>query len=184
VTPYAAAVEICGFGVSFLLLASGIWKAREPTATKEALATAGLPVGSMAVRVLAAVEVSVGAGLLLTGSWPWYAAAAILFFGFSGFVLQALVRGLPIRTCGCFGRADSPASRLHLVGTTLVASAMAVAAIGLAIAGSPVNQLQHPSPLVWLFGASVAVILYTFLDPLARLWGRIRVASSEPARPA
>ncbi|MGZ4795811.1 MAG: hypothetical protein ACXV8T_07950, partial [Acidimicrobiia bacterium] len=54
---------------------------------------------------------------------------ALSYAAFTGFVVIARVRRLPIGTCGCFGKVDTPPSALHVavnVGAAVAASAIAI----------------------------------------------------------
>jgi hypothetical protein len=55
-------------------------------------------------------------------------AVAALFLAFTVFVVSALARGLPIESCGCFGRTDTRPSASHVaVDAALAAAALLVA---------------------------------------------------------
>ena len=122
--PYAVA--------SLLLVLAGLAKARDPRTTAGAFRTMGLRVPEAAVRAGGGLEAGLGV-VALTGV-AWVAAlVALSYLAFSGFVAVALVRGLPIGSCGCFGKVDTPPSVLHLVvngGAIVAASAVALGASG------------------------------------------------------
>ena len=111
-----------------LVAVAGVLKLRRPADTAQALRTQGLPSGRAAVRALGAAEVVV-AVLALTGTAAGAAALAVLYAGFTGFVLLALVRRRPLSSCGCFGRPDTPPSVVHVVVTTAGALCAAAAAL-------------------------------------------------------
>ena len=97
-----------------VLLVSGGSKLADPAPTSGALRAAGLLSGRGVVLTLAVAEVAVGgAGLLFGGNWAGWGVAA--FYGSFGiFVAVALNRHLPIASCGCFGKSDTPPSVVHL----------------------------------------------------------------------
>lgn len=98
-----------------LLLVSGGAKLADPAPTSGALQGAGLVSSRGVVYALAVAELATGASsLLLGGTWAGW-AMAILYAGFGGFVAFALSRRIPIASCGCFGKVDTPPSVLHLV---------------------------------------------------------------------
>jgi hypothetical protein len=60
------------------------------------------------VEVLAAI-----AGIAVGG--PWLAVAAVLYLGFALFTIAAVRGGIPVQSCGCFGREDTPPTMIHIV---------------------------------------------------------------------
>jgi hypothetical protein len=72
------------------------------------------------------------AAVVLVPSRPVLLLLALAYLGFGGFVLIALRAGSPLASCGCFGRPDTPPTRVHLV----VVLAAALAAAGAAVTGS------------------------------------------------
>ena len=75
---------------------------------------AGLVSGSGVVYALAVAEIATGAFSLLTGGTVAGWAMAVLYGGFGWFVALALRRHIPISSCGCFGKVDTPPSVVHL----------------------------------------------------------------------
>jgi hypothetical protein len=111
-----------------VLAVAGVAKTIDPVMTVGALRAAGLPVGPSAVRVAGAVEAVLAIGAAITGEPALALAVAASYLAFAGFVAVALVRDLPVGSCGCFGRADAPPSVLHVVVNVGAAvSAVAVA---------------------------------------------------------
>ena len=119
--PFAAA--------AVLLVVAGVLKARRPRDTARALTLLGLPVRDWTVRLIGAAEVALGAAALTVDAWPVAALVAAAYAAFAGVVALALVRGGPLSSCGCFGRPDTPPTRLHLalnvVGAAVAATAPA-----------------------------------------------------------
>jgi hypothetical protein len=113
---------------ALLLAAAGALKAVDPATTAGALRRAGLPVAPIAVRIGGGVEVLVGLAAIVTGAAVPAALVAVSYALFTAFVIVALVRHLPIGSCGCFGKVDTPPSPVHvLVNVGAVVSAVAVA---------------------------------------------------------
>ena len=97
-----------------LLLVSGGAKLADPVPTSGALRVAGLASRVGVVYALAVAEIATGAAaLLFGGTWAGW-AVALLYGGFGSFVAIALHRRIPIASCGCFGKADTPPSLVHV----------------------------------------------------------------------
>ena len=122
--PYLAA--------ALLLVVAGVAKALDPLSLVRALRSAGLavraPLLSRFVRVAAVFEAAVGAVAVVAPSRTAALAVAASYAGFTLFVLQALRSGSPLASCGCFGKADTPPTRLHALVTGALALAALVAA--------------------------------------------------------
>ena len=129
---------------ALLLAAAGAAKVIDPTTTVGALRKLGLPAPPTAVRVGGAVEVALAVGAVLTGAPVLAALVAVSYLLFTAFVLVALGRGLPIGSCGCFGKVDTPPSVLHVV----VNLAAVTAAIGVALGdGTGIADVLADQPL-------------------------------------
>jgi hypothetical protein len=122
------------FAIAATLLAlGGASKAWQPSDTARALGMVGLPGSLAAVRVGGALELVIGVGALVYGGLAVAVLVAASYAGFAAFVGLALHRGAPISTCGCFGKADTPPSRVHVVVNVvaaLVAAGVAVDPVG------------------------------------------------------
>jgi len=122
--PYLAA--------ALLLVVAGVAKALDPLALVRALRAAGLsvraPLLMRFVRVAAVFEALVGAFAVVSPSRTAALAVAASYAGFTLFVLQALRTNSPLASCGCFGKADTPPTRLHAVVTGALAVLSLVAA--------------------------------------------------------
>ena len=117
------------FAIAAALLAlGGVAKAFRPVDTANALAAVGVSVHRNLVRVGGALEAAIGLGALATGSRSLAALVAVSYLAFTMFVLVALNRGTPISSCGCFGKADTPPSRVHVV-LNLAAAGAALAIV-------------------------------------------------------
>ena len=112
-----------------LLAAAGVAKTIDPTMTVGALRRFGIPVSSTAVRGLGAIEAVLALAAAITGARGLVLAVAVSYLVFSTFVVIARARRLPIGSCGCFGRVDTPPSWIHVaVNLAAAASAFGVAA--------------------------------------------------------
>jgi hypothetical protein len=111
-----------------LLAGAGLAKAVEPVATVGALRGFGVPVGPGVVRAGGTAEVAIAVIAAATGKPVAALAVAASYVLFTAFVVAARVRRLPIGSCGCFGKIDTPPSALHVV----VNLGAVVAAIGVA----------------------------------------------------
>jgi len=159
------------FLISAILLSlSGGAKLADPAPTSGALAAAGLPSATVWARLLGGLEVVIAAVALTAGGAVGGAAVAVIYGAFAGFVLVALRRDLPIQSCGCFGKVDTPPSMLHVVADVVAAcSGVWVAVTGTgglaaALEGQPLLGL----PYLALLGIGVAA-LYLILAELPRL---------------
>lgn len=114
---------------ALLLTVAGALKAYDPATTAGALRRAGLRVPSGAVRVGGALEVVIGIAAVITGGPIAAGLVALSYLLFTAFVVVALTRHLPIGSCGCFGKIDTPPSAIHVVlnlGAVVTATAVAL----------------------------------------------------------
>lgn len=98
-------------------------KLRMPAPTVRALQSAGLPASAAAVRGLAFAELGLGSWVAFAPSRWSVTGLAVAYLGFAVFVVVASRRGGSLSSCGCFGRDDTPPTRLHLVITLGLAAA-------------------------------------------------------------
>jgi len=127
VTPAAGPFAIA----ATLLVAGGLLKTARPADTATALRQNGLPATTPLVRVGALVEAGIGVAALVTGDRVTAVLVAVSYIAFAAFVAVALRRKTPLASCGCFGKEDSPPTRLHVIVTA------AAAAAGVAVAVQP-----------------------------------------------
>lgn len=104
-----------------LIAASGIAKLVDPQPTTVAMRSAGLPASALLTTLLAGGEV-VSGSLGLAGSAIAVWVAAFLYLSFAVFTFAAVRNRIPVQSCGCFGRDDTPPSWLH-VGFNVSAAA-------------------------------------------------------------
>ena len=96
-------------------MVGGAFKLIDPSGTVGASRALGLPLGPEVVRVAAAIELFLGT-LALSVSSPVVAGFVALSYSvFLVVTVLALVRGLPVDSCGCLGRLETPPSWRHLV---------------------------------------------------------------------
>ncbi len=112
-----------------LLVVAGAPKVLRPYDTMRALRKAGLRVPAFAIRIGGAAEAVLGVAALASGNRVLLALAAVSYLGFAGFVVHALRSDSPLASCGCFGKADTPPTRLHLAIVAFLAFCLAVTAI-------------------------------------------------------
>lgn len=147
-----------------LLGASGIVKLIDPDPTTGAMSTVGLPSSNSLSRLLGIVEILVAIAALATGGLA-VVAAGCLYTAFAMFTAAALRRHLPIQSCGCFGRDDTPPTILHVAyNSTAAAALFALPLLELA----PIAWGVAPLELV-LFLGFAAVGVYASYLLLARL---------------
>jgi len=114
-----------------LLVLSGGSKVRDPEPTRGALRAARLPSSRGVVLGLSGGEIVVGSAALGLTSPVIPVLVGLLYLGFAGFVAYALIRRLPIQSCGCFGKSDTPPEWLHVVvNLSAVVTAVIVATRG------------------------------------------------------
>lgn len=113
--------------VSALLALAGGMKIVQPASTSGALRAMRLPSSLGLVRVLGGVEIVVALGAGLTFQRSLLALLAALYLAFAAFVAAALSAHTPLQSCGCFGRADTPPSVVH-VGVNVAAAVVALVA--------------------------------------------------------
>lgn len=118
---------------SVLLILTGGAKLRRPRDTARALSATGIPFPLAATYVLAWAEVVIGTASIVTGSAAALGAQAALYGLFLVWVVVALARDIPIASCGCLGRDDTPPHTGHLV---LNAAGVAGSILGASL-GSP-----------------------------------------------
>jgi len=117
----AAGPFLAGAG---LLVVAGVPKVVDPRPLVRALRVAGMPVPRLVVRLFALAEVAIGAGALVAPGRVASGLVAAAYLVFTAFVARILARGGVLASCGCFGKADTPATRTHLL---LTAAAVLVA---------------------------------------------------------
>ena len=156
-----------------LLAAAGASKVLAPQDTAVALRAAGIPTPPLLVRVGGLAEALIGVAAIATGSWITAVLVGASYAGFAAFVLVARRGGTPLASCGCFGKADTPPTRLHVVvNLGAVAASVAVALDpGPGLAGVLRRQPLAGVPFVLLvvIGAALAYLALTSLPRVLAL---------------
>jgi hypothetical protein len=168
------------FAIGALLLAlGGCSKVGAPADTANALRGVGAPVGPGLVRLAALVEAAVGVYALAVGDRLAGVLVMVSYLGFSAFVAVALLEKAPIATCGCFGKADTPPSLVHLA-CNLGFAAAALAVIvdpGVAIADVVRSQPLAGVPFL-LFVVTGVALTFLALTALPRTMALARARQS------
>jgi uncharacterized membrane protein HdeD (DUF308 family) len=160
--PYAAA--------AVLLVIAGAPKVVKPGTTVLALRSVKAPASATAVRIFGAVEVLIGLAAVTVGGRIPAVLVATSYLAFAAFVAYALARGGVLSSCGCFGKPDTPPTRLHIV-TNIAAAATAIA-----VAVNPPDRLadivtvqpMHGAPFLALTAVCVWFV-YLALAELPKL---------------
>ena len=116
--------------LALLLLAAAVAKLRDPGSAAVALQRAGLPASVLLVRLGAVAEVVLVGVVLLGGGVGPVAVLGLLHLGFAAFVVRLSGAAGAQAGCGCFGSAEAPAGRLHVVVNVAAAGAIAVSLAG------------------------------------------------------
>jgi hypothetical protein len=137
-----------------VLVVAGGAKVADPSGAVGALGALGVRVGPGLVRAGAVVEAALGALAITVGGAVIAVLVGCSYIGFTAFVVVALVRGTPISSCGCLGRADTPPGIRHVViDTTAATGAFLTAARG---AEPLVDALDSTAGIAWSTGALLA----------------------------
>lgn len=141
-----------------LLVIAGAAKLGRPESTAEMIAALGLRVPTTGVRAFGAAEMALGLAALALGGPAVAAATGAVYALFALVVVRAIAVGAA--SCGCFGRADTPPSWIHVA----VNGAFSVASFGAAIAdNTPVEVMEgQPGaglPFVLLVGVIAGLAL-------------------------
>lgn len=113
------------------------------------------------VRSLATAEVLITAGLVLPRLHDWAAgAAAVLFSGYAGLMLVALLQGKREIDCGCGGAAQE-------VSFATVGRNLALCAIALAIALLPTAPVGAFGAVLAVMGGFVLMMIYIIWEKIA-----------------
>ena len=152
---------------ALLLAAGGIAKTLSPGDTTNAIRAIGLPAAPLLVRTGGLLEAALGGVAIATGARVPAILVGLSYLAFAAFVSVALRRGTPIATCGCFGKADTPPSLVHVAVNIGAAVAALVIAIdpgdGLAdvVRDQPLSGV--PYLLLVVVGTYVAFLALTLL---------------------
>jgi len=157
---------------SVLLIVTGIAKLIRPTETARAVASLGIPEHKGVGLAIGAGEVMIGSAALILAHPAAYAIQGTTYLLFTAWVLVALRRDIPLASCGCLGRSDTPPYWGHLL---LDVSAAVVSFAAFAAGGGGVLGLGVPGNLaqIALIGAG-SLLAWVVLDDGARLYGALK----------
>lgn len=180
--------------VLIVLAVAGAAKMLTPAPTAETLASIGVRVGPLPVRLLGLVEVALAIGAAITASPLLLGAAALLHLGFTGVVFA--IRRARVRlvaagssdagaSCGCFGSSSAAPGLPHIIVTVASAAILgATAALGWSNSIDPAevfdDGLLSGILAVGLIGLGATMVIL-ILTRLAELFDSFE---PEPAAPA
>ena len=148
-----------------VLVVAGAAKLVEPGYTTVALGAMGLPSSAAVVRVVAMGEAAFGALALTVRSAAPAALIAASYVAFSVVVVAALRRGIPVTSCGCLGRVETPPTLSHVVLTAVAAGGSVWAAV---VVPEPLLDALGRRPGTALaFAVAVAIGAFVMLRLLA-----------------
>ena len=154
-----------------LLGASGIAKLVDPEPTTGAMRVAGLPASNFVSRLLGLTEVCVAVLALAVGGIA-VVAGAVLYIGFAVFTFSAVKNRIPLQSCGCFGREDTPPTAFH-VGFNVLAALALIALVPLALDpidwSMPLNEMGAFLAFTGI-GVYLSYLLLTLLPRLQTAW--------------
>jgi len=153
--------------IALLLLgASGVGKLVDWKPTSGALKSANLPSSRQWVWLLGSLEIGAAAiGLLIGG--VWMAPALLLYAGFTGFTVWAIQRDVPLQSCGCFGKDDTPPTAIHVVYNTMATFALT---FGVVTGSVPINWTRPfgETLLIFAFAVIGSYLSYLLLAELPK----------------
>jgi hypothetical protein len=91
--------------------------------------------------------------------------AAVLYAGFTVFTLAAIRGRIPVQSCGCFGRVDTPPSLIHVVYN----ASAAILLVWVAINGTTPFPQSANTLEILLFGVFAVLGTYASYLVLAQL---------------
>lgn len=150
---------------SLLLVITGVAKVVSPHDVERALVALGLPRIPYAGALVGVVEVAVGITALFASVGVM--AQGVLYLAFALWVLVALRADVPLASCGCLGKDDTPPSWGHFF-LNIIATAVTLGAIGAA----PLDLSLDLEGITRIVLVAVGVFLaYVVLTDGARLSG-------------
>jgi hypothetical protein len=167
--------------VGVVLLVAAVAKVTPGGSVRPFLAAIGVPGGLAAplARALPAVEAASGL-LLLLGRPSWAAVpAAVLTAGFTAVLGWAALAGVT-ESCRCFGAVDT--ARVPRAVGLARAVLLAVAAVGLLLAGTPTSDVPAAALLVGALTATVYIATFAMAGQVL-MFERARADRRRP-RPA
>lgn len=153
---------------SILLVITGTAKLRRPRDTASALHKLHVPSPMPVTIAVSLIEVTVGLAALLSGAPFWYALQAGLFAVFLVWVTAALVLKVPIASCGCLGRDDTPPYWGHIALNVI---AVAVSLWATTAGSLPWSTAVLAWPTNFVISATGVWLAWRILDDGARVHG-------------
>jgi hypothetical protein len=151
-----------------LLLLAGVAKVARPSSTADLLFSLrmprlGFPSGEAQAVALGVVEIGLGIAALAIGGAVTAGIVGVFYVGFAAAVVRALMVGAP--SCGCFGRAESPPTRIHVAGNVSLAAVSFIAIGGTTPLEVMGDQVAGGVGFVVLVGvlAGLFLVLFTAL---------------------
>jgi len=153
-----------------LLAASGTAKLIDPEPTTGAMRSARLPASRLITYLLGIAEVLLAVASLAVGGIA-VVGSAMLYAGFTIFTFAATRKRIPVQSCGCFGRDDTPPSLIHVVfNLAATVSLLALAPFGIEPIDCALPGLQLALSLVFTaIGAYVSYLMLSGLPHLLQL---------------
>lgn len=160
--------------LALLLVYAGLVKLARPDAVRSTLAAAGLPTGRWAPRTIGLLEVTIGAGALVSGHALAPLVLAASYAAFAVFSVRQRRRGAG---CGCFGEPTAEVSRQH-IGLDVVG---AIVGTGAALGGAPaavtvVGEGALPAALAALVAATAVAALQLSMTVLPEVTAQLTTA--------
>jgi hypothetical protein len=173
---------------SVVLALAGVRKLVDPDSTRGALRQMGLPWRGPVVVLLAVGEVFTGLYAAIDGSRAAGIAVMAWYLGFAVFVAVALRRSVPLASCGCLGKPDTPPTPAHLLVNVLFTAV----ALGVAIDPyGPTADLLGDQPaagvplLLWVgLGVYVTYLVLAVLPATLEATAAARVRRAARAAPS
>lgn len=156
-----------------LLAASGLAKLVDPEPTTGAMRSAQLPASSLITYALGSLEVLFAVASLAVGGLA-VVGSAILYGAFTVFTFAATRKRIPVQSCGCFGREDTPPSIIHVVFNL----AATIALFGLAPLGVEPIDWSLPGLELALYLGFAGIGVYVSYLMLSRLPQLLDLAST------
>lgn len=123
------------------------------------MGAAHLPSSNLVSRLLGASEFVVAVGALSAGGL-FVIASAVVYASFAVFTFSALMKRVPLQSCGCFGREDTPPTAVHVVFN--VASALALASLPI-LGHAPFDWSLPPMALALYVGFATIGVWASYL---------------------
>jgi len=142
-----------------LLAASGVAKLIDPAPTTGAMKAAGLPASRPISYALGTIETATALRAFVAGG-PALVIASGLYLGFALFTFSAVRKRIPVQSCGCFGREDTPPNYIHVVYN--ITASIALVAV-YALSRTPVDWSLPASEVALYVSFAVTGVVASYL---------------------